>query len=244
MDDESSFGQWLRQTRKANELTQDELAHLAGCAATTLRLIEADKRRPSKQLAQRLAVVLNIPNEDRVAFLQKARTRRTMHNLTLSQSQPSNSLIKNVPVLNLDQAIHECATLLNDPACRLLTIVGPPGSGKTRLANTLAIQVSDVFHDGVVIVPLAQINDPALLTTVILITLGVRERDKYDGEGWLLEYLYDKKLLLILDNFEHLVRGAPLLARMLLQTRSLKILVTSHERLALQAEWLYDLPVD
>lgn len=244
MEDQPSFGQWLKQIRKANELTQDELARQVGCAATTLRLIELDKRRPSKQLAQRLVVVLNVPDEDRAAFLHQARIRPTQNGLVTAHDPHSVKEVEHSHMLNQDNALNECTALLNDPACRLLTIVGPSGTGKTRLASILSTHVVDAFRDGVVFVSLAQINDASMLATVILIALGDRERDQYDGEGWLLDYLHGKELLLILDKFEHLVSGAEQLAQMLQQAPSLKILVTSHKRLALQGEWLYDLNND
>jgi transcriptional regulator with XRE-family HTH domain len=83
MDSTYSFGYWLRRRRKALDLTQEELARRTGCVATTIKKIEADARRPSKQLAEILADVLTIPPEERVTFLQAARGERGVDELAL-----------------------------------------------------------------------------------------------------------------------------------------------------------------
>jgi class 3 adenylate cyclase len=80
----SSFGYWLRRRRKALDLTQDELAHQAGCALGTLKKIETDERRPSKQLAERLADYLEIPATERVAFLKAARSELAVDRLAVA----------------------------------------------------------------------------------------------------------------------------------------------------------------
>src|SRR5262245_22016481 len=83
MDSTTSFGYWLRRRRKALDLTQDELARLAGCATATIKKIEADERRPSRQLAERLAEFLRIPTEERTVFLQAARAELAVDRLAL-----------------------------------------------------------------------------------------------------------------------------------------------------------------
>src|SRR5687768_9820179 len=104
---ETSFGRWLQRRRKALDLTQEELAQRVGCAAETLRKIEADVRRPSRQIAERLAEALEIPKADRVAFIKAARAELAVDRLahptqdipqiTFVHPPPSNKPIKNLP---------------------------------------------------------------------------------------------------------------------------------------------------
>src|SRR5262245_44525595 len=88
MDSISSFGEWLRRRRRALDLTRDELALQVGCAAATIKKIEADERRPSKQLAERLAICLQIPDVDRVAFLKAARAELAVDRLAPPPENP------------------------------------------------------------------------------------------------------------------------------------------------------------
>src|SRR5438034_10765228 len=88
MDTTSSFGEWLRRRRRALDLTRDELALQVGCAAATIKKIESDERRPSRQLAERLAVSLEIPAADRAAFLQAARAELAVDRLAPPPETP------------------------------------------------------------------------------------------------------------------------------------------------------------
>src|SRR5262249_33546097 len=88
MDSTSWFGEWWRRRRRALDLTRDELALQVGCAAATIKKIEADERRPSKQLAERLAVCLDIPDVDRAAFLKAARAELAVDRLALPPEAP------------------------------------------------------------------------------------------------------------------------------------------------------------
>src|SRR5262245_46627776 len=129
----SSFGDWLRQRRKALDLTQAELADQVGCSTITLRKIESGQRRPSKQIGERMADALAISLEDRadfVAFARRAHTGLDLDNLTPTSNLPSQP----TPFIGRKSELAQIAGRLNDPACRLLTLVGAGGIGKTRLA--------------------------------------------------------------------------------------------------------------
>lgn len=136
--------------------------------------------------------------------------------------------------------------LLGQPDCRLLTLVGMGGNGKTRLAVAVADTQIGIFADGVVFVSLvgktavsaAEAND--LLATAIAEALGYTFSAQRPPQELLLDYLGDKKLLLLLDNFEELLVAAPLLLTLLAATPGLKLLVTSRERLHVTAEWVFD----
>src|SRR5579859_3935764 len=148
-----SFGNWLRQRRKALDLTQFDLADQVGCSVVTIRKIEADERRPSKQITERLTDVLAISLEERAEFVAFA--RRT-------ESNPSAPALHNAvptPTHNLPpqptsfigraDELAQIAKRLADPACRLLTLVGAGGIGKTRLALQAAADQLGDFVDGV-----------------------------------------------------------------------------------------------
>ena len=132
--------------------------------------------------------------------------------------------------------IAEISTLLADPACRLLTLTGLGGIGKTRLAIAVAQQMQEAFPDGIYFVPLQPLQQSDQILPAILNVLNLKAVQNPQAD--LLAYLAHKQLLLILDNFEHLLDGVDLLANILNATSRVKILTTSREALRLQEEWL------
>lgn len=136
-------------------------------------------------------------------------------------------------------------TLLADPACRLLTLVGPGGVGKTRLAIELAANRRECFGDGVSFVSLASISNSTFIPAAIADTLGLALHGVDDPGSQLLDYLRTKQLLLVLDNLEHLLLpGSPiftLLVDILRHATQVKLLVTSRQRLHLQGEWVFEI---
>ena len=129
--------------------------------------------------------------------------------------------------------------LLGDAACRLLTLVGPGGIGKTRLAIQVAANCDDQFDDGVYFVPLQPLHSPELIVSAIAEIIGFPFSARVDPQQQLLQYLREKALLLVLDNFEHLLDGADQLTELLEAAPDIKLLVTSREVLNLQEEWSY-----
>jgi predicted ATPase/DNA-binding SARP family transcriptional activator len=133
------------------------------------------------------------------------------------------------------------AERLDNPACRLLTIVGPGGAGKTRLALRAAAAKTAEFLHGVHFIPLAALETADLLPAAIADVLEFTFARGAAPAAQLVEYLRRKEMLLVLDNFERLLDGAPLLTAILDQAPEVKLLVTSQERLRLQHEWLLSL---
>lgn len=129
---------------------------------------------------------------------------------------------------------------LIDPACRLVTLVGPGGVGKTRLALQAAEQHRDDFADGVHFIALANISTTQLLPTAIGSVLQLSFTDQTAPQSQLLAYLQAKQILLVLDNFEHLTADLNLILGLLQTAPFLKLLITSRERLNLQAEWIFE----
>jgi predicted ATPase len=125
---------------------------------------------------------------------------------------------------------------------RLITLTGPGGVGKTRLAVRVAGELAQVFTEGVVFVPLASVTDSALVPTTVGLTLGVREAGDRPVASRLAEALGDRALLLVLDNFEHVVESTPLVAHLLGSCHRLVVLVTSRAPLRISGEHVFPVP--
>ena len=133
------------------------------------------------------------------------------------------------------------ADLLQDPACRLITLVGPGGIGKTRLALHVAAEHGETFADGVFVVSLAPLRVAASLVPAIAGVVGVNLTGSSEPATHLLDHLRTREMLLVLDNAEHLLHGVEMVARILEHAPGLRLLVTSRERLSLQGEWVVEL---
>ena len=153
----------------------------------------------------------------------------------LTSLQRTNLPIPATPFLGRQQELYEVTTLLaSGDAARLLTLTGPAGAGKTRLALQAAAEASDHYPDGVFWAPLAALRDPKLVLGVAAQALEAR-----DGLG---DRIADRRLLLVLDNFEQLIDAAGELAGLLAECPNLQLLVTSRELLRLPGEQAYPIP--
>ena len=158
--------------------------------------------------------------------------RRPLHNLP---SQPTS-------FVGREEELTQIKELLDNPSCRLLTLVGPGGIGKTRLALEAVTERIGDFAQGVYFVPLAPLSSADFVVSTIAKSLGLSFRGPEDPKAQLLNYLREKEMLLVMDNFEHLVEGSGLVAEILEAAGGVKIVVTSRERLNLKGEWILGVP--
>ena len=145
------------------------------------------------------------------------------------------------PIVGREVELHELSARLEDPACRLLTVIGPGGSGKTRLAIEAAYRQVDHFKHGVYFVAMAGVHSPQAIPQATAQALGFLFGPEGDPWQQILNFLRQKQILMVLDNFEHLLDGVGLVVELLLAASGLKALVTSRTRLNVLEEYVYPL---
>jgi predicted ATPase/DNA-binding XRE family transcriptional regulator len=249
-----SFGELLCRRRRALDLTQQQLAERVGCATTTIVKFENETRRPSREMAERLAEILQVSVVERAAFLQAARRKEPAVARNSSTSDPELAAVQRphvsalpvpaLPLLGRDGEIAVLRDLFRRPGCRLVTIVGPGGIGKTRLALQAAAELAQQFVEGVAFVGLASLASVDALLIAMAEATGCSFEDTGDVRRQLVDHLRPKRMLVLLDSIEHLLdHGAAfdVVADLLERVPGLALLVTSRERLSLQREWVFEL---
>ncbi|MBW3634202.1 MAG: tetratricopeptide repeat protein, partial [Chloroflexi bacterium] len=156
--------------------------------------------------------------------------------------QSHNQPLRLTPFIGREGLIAEVRARLEQPAVRLLTLTGPGGVGKTRLALRTAADLVEAYTDGVWFVALASVATSTLVAATIAEALGVREVPGEPIEETLFTYLRPKQLLLVLDNFEHVVDASPLVAELLGQCPTVQILATSRGPLHISGEFEFPIP--
>ncbi|MCB9161893.1 MAG: tetratricopeptide repeat protein [Caldilineaceae bacterium] len=249
----ASFGYWVRRQRMALDLTQADLARAVGCATVTISKIERDERRPSRQMAELLAQHLAVPAEEQDRFVaaalgERATERMPLPNQPLSMDDatpgdvpPTNLPTPTTPFVGRQAEVDELFARLENPDCRLLTLAGPGGFGKTRLGirlGELALQRLDLFPDGVFFVALDALENIELVVPAVASALGFAFYEQEDLTEQLAAYLVRRRLLLILDNAEEVLDVA-WLAALVERTPTVTFLVTSRDVLNLQQEWFH-----
>jgi predicted ATPase/transcriptional regulator with XRE-family HTH domain len=229
-----TFAQWLKRRRKELGLTQDTLARRVGCAKITIQKLEAADLRPSEHIAERLADHLALAPEERLGFLVAARTAGTPQHVPLSQR--SQLPASPTPLIGREHLVATVCTTLRRADVRLVTLTGPLGVGKTRMALQVAHELQPHFRDGAVFVSLAPIRDPDLVLASIVQALGLPEAAHLPLLERLKAALHTSERLLVLDNFEQALAAAPAISELLEAAPALKVLVTSRAVLHISGE--------
>jgi len=250
--EQHSFGYWLKLKRKALDLTREELAKQVGYSAATIRKIEDEERHPSAQMVERLAEAFRIPQNERTDFLRFARGDLKSAPVEIDENLPWRTSTKsprsNIPatttsLIGREKEVAEVREYLQRADIRLVTLIGPPGIGKTRLSIEAARASLHDFPDGVFFVPLALLDDPNSIPSAIIPALDYMESGRNAPEEQLKESIGQKQMLIVLDNCEHLIEGVASIASSLLSAcPCLKMLATSRESLRIPGEWLYLVP--
>jgi predicted ATPase/transcriptional regulator with XRE-family HTH domain len=252
-----SFGTWVKRRRKSLDLTQHELARRVGCSVSAIFKIETDERRPSRQIAELLAEHLEIPPDQRAQFLTVARQIKTADEPgawvpTSSDRASEAAAVPDAPALPASLPVartslvgreHELRAItqqVQDPTCRLLTLTGPGGVGKTRLAVEAAHRLEGTFPSGIAYVSLVGTSASEYIIPAIGDALGFAFAGQTDLKHQLFHYLKEKNCLLVLDNLEHLLEGIELLDELLAFAPQVTLLTTSREPLNLRAEWVFE----
>lgn len=246
MHEPISFGTWLRQQRRARDLTQKAFGDRVGCAEITVRRMEADEYKPSNELAQALLEKLGIPELERPQWIRFA---RGLAEFPKNQTHPSptSEPKTNLPIpltsfIGREKEVQVIQQRLE--GYRLVTLVGAGGIGKTRLAQQVARQLLSGYANGVWLVELASLTDPALVPQSVATVFNIQQGTNSNGLlEMLILFLRAKTILLVLDNCEHLLDACARLTDGLLKNcPHLKILATGREALGMMGEALYPVP--
>jgi predicted ATPase/DNA-binding CsgD family transcriptional regulator/transcriptional regulator with XRE-family HTH domain len=251
------FSIWLQGQREKLGLSLDSLCERMGCTIEELRTIEAGRAMPGKEMAGRLADIFDVPEDERPAFILfassdlDAETDFEASDLAGDETPwrhretpPNNLPAQLTSFIGREGEVEKVAGLLRRPQTRLLTMTGPPGIGKTRLSQEVGARFLEdsLFEDGVFFVPLAPITETELVAGAMAQTLNVKETSGQSTLESLKEFMRERRMLLVMDNFEQIVPAGAVLADLLGACEGLKALVTSREALHIYGEQVFFVP--
>jgi predicted ATPase/transcriptional regulator with XRE-family HTH domain len=233
-----SFGAQLKALREAAGFTQEELATIAGLSVHAVSALErGQRRRPHVETVRALAAALDLTGVARDALFGSARA--PSNNAAVDELRAVSLPLAPTLLLGRDSDVHTLRLWLADPTTRLITLTGPGGSGKTRLALELAHAMAAEGAARVLFVPLAAIRDKAFLAPAIAEALGLSDVSAVDLPKRARAACGDQPTLMVLDNFEQILDAAPLVADLLASVATLRLLVTSRAPLRVRAEREY-----
>ena len=242
----------IREFRTRAGLSQATLAERAELSVAALAAIEqGNRRRPSLHTLTALADALDLAAPERAALFKLAERPVAA---SVNSALTSVSAVRSLPepttrLIGRDQDVGTAVAFFRNAAApvRLLSVLGPGGVGKTRLAVAIAHELQSVYSDGVIFVDLAPVRAVELVPATIAVSLGLQESAGRSPTAVLREYLRDRQMLLVLDNFEHVIDSAPLVAELLTWCSQLRVLATSRATLGLREEqrmWVEPLATD
>ena len=246
-----SFGRLLRQFREARSLTQEELA---GRAALTVKAVGAlergERTRPYPHTVRALADALELDADERARLVQSVPRRAiapsavelpssghaAQSTATYAMAAPPH------PIIGREDAVTQVLDAIRRDRRRLITLTGPGGVGKTRLATEIATRLAADLPGGWRMVELADVRDPSAVLPAIAAALGMPEVDDDDSVAALVPFLSGRRMLVLLDNLEQVLACAPSIARLVAQCSELVVLATSRAPLRIRAEHQVDVP--
>ena len=238
-----AFGDVLRRYRLDAGLTQEQLAERAGVSARSIGDMErGGPHLPRLSTMRQVAAALQLPPADRAMFFAAARQATHQPRLRPAAGDVPTNLPAPTTLLIGRERDEAAVTHLLQKGQRLLTLTGPGGVGKTRLALQVAEHLRPQFPDGVLFIPLAALRDAGLVAPTIAQAVGLRDAGGLPVGERMHAYLRSKEVLLVLDNFEQVLEAAPVVAELLAASRGLRVLVTSRAALRLQEEQQYLVP--
>lgn len=234
----ASFGAQLKALRESAGFTQEELATIAGLSVHAVSALErGERRRPHLETVRALSAALDLTGSIRDALLASARA--PARTAAVDELSGASLPLPLTVLLGRDGEVQTLRRWLADPATRLITLIGPGGVGKTRLALELARAIADDGSRRVVFVPLAAVRESGFVAPAIAEALGLSDVSARDLPTRAHVACDDHPTLLVLDNFEHVLDAAPLVADLLASIPSLLVLTTSRAPLRLRGEREY-----
>ncbi|MDQ2743420.1 MAG: tetratricopeptide repeat protein, partial [Chloroflexota bacterium] len=231
------FAALLTQFRMGAGLTQQELAERARLSARGISDLERGvKIRPRAYTVLQLADALELSTEQRAVFQRAARPQDAAPELPAAPAAPVPLPTPLTPLIGRERDEAEVIDLFRWRGARLVTLIGPGGVGKTRLALEAARRLRDDFKGKVALVALGSIREPGLLPAVVVEALGLQQEGSRSSRAILIDYLQQRRALLVLDNFEHVLEAAPYVADLLAACPSVRVLATSRTPLCLRGE--------
>jgi predicted ATPase/DNA-binding XRE family transcriptional regulator len=233
----ASFGTRLKALREAAGFTQEELATIAGISVHAVSALErGHRRRPHVETVRALSAALDLTGATRDALVESARAPAP----TVATDQPRDASLPLAPTILLgrDADMQTLRLWLEDPTARLITLTGPGGAGKTRLALELAHAKASA-GSRVLFVDLAAVRDSMFVAPAIAETLGVLDGTALDLPRRARAACGRTPTLLVVDNFEQVLDAAPLIADLLTSVAALRVLVTSRAPLRVRGEREY-----